>query len=68
LSDSLEWEMAMILYDIMIMGMKMVSSATKFIFISFNEVTSIDNNRWLGIHTYVLENGNECPFYSLLER
>jgi hypothetical protein len=47
--------MAMILYDIITMGMKKVSSATKLILISFNEVTSIDNSRWLGIHAHVLE-------------
>jgi hypothetical protein len=47
--------MVMILYDIMTMGMKKVLGATKLIFIFFNEVTSIDNSRWLGIHAYVLE-------------
>ncbi len=45
----------MILYDIMTMGTRKVLGATKLIFISFNEVTSIDNSRWLGIHAYVLE-------------
>jgi hypothetical protein len=35
--------------------MKKVSGATKLIFTSFNEVISIENNRCLGIHAYVLE-------------
>jgi hypothetical protein len=55
LRDSFEWEIAMILHDIITMGMKKVSGATKLIFTSFNEVISIENNRCLGIHAYVLE-------------
>ncbi len=68
MSDSFEWEMAMILCDIMTMGMRKVSNATKLIFIFFNEVTSIDNSRWLGIHAYVLEKWKWMPILFTLEK
>jgi len=50
------------------MGMKKVSGVTKFIFISFNEVTSIDNSTWLGIHAYVLEKWKWMPILVTLEK
>jgi hypothetical protein len=47
-------------------SLEMVKSA-RFISISCNEVTSIDNGSWISIHAYVVQNWSRIPILITLE-
>jgi len=67
-SDSSGWEMVMILCDIVINRLREVLGVVKFISLSTNEDTAINNSSWVGSMHMCLRNRNKSPFYSPLKR
>jgi ribulose bisphosphate carboxylase small subunit len=44
------------MHNVLLKQMKMVLQQTKFISINFDEVTTFDNQSWIFVHAYVVEN------------
>jgi hypothetical protein len=42
--------------NVVLKQMKVFLQQTKFISISYNEVTTLDNQSWIFVHAYVVEN------------
>jgi hypothetical protein len=60
--------MVMILCDVVIDKLREVLGVVKFISISTNEETTINNNDWVGSMHMYMRNRNKPPFYSPLKR
>ncbi len=54
-SDSMGWVMAKCMHKQIINRVKEVIASSKYLALSFNEVTTIDNQSWISIHSYVVQ-------------
>jgi hypothetical protein len=53
--------MARAMHNVVLKQMKMVLWQNKFISISCDEVTILDNQSWISVHAYVVENWRKQP-------
>ncbi len=54
-SDSLGWIMAKCMHKQVIKRVKEAIASSKYLALSFDEVTIIDNQSWISIHSYVVQ-------------
>jgi hypothetical protein len=67
-NDGIGWMLAKYMFrQVEAKGLETVRSA-RFILFSCNEVTSIDNESWISIHCYVVQNWSRVPILISLER
>ncbi len=66
--DSSEWGMARAMHNVVLKQMKMVLQQNKFISISCDEITTLDNQSWILMHAYVVEKWRRQPILLNLER
>jgi hypothetical protein len=58
------WVMVKCVHKKMIIKMKKVVEGLKYLVISYDEVITIDNQRWVSIHYYTVEDW--CHFFILI--
>jgi hypothetical protein len=66
--DSAGWEFAESFYNIVQRRTKLVVSGAKYLSLSCDEVSTVDNQSWISIHAYVLVNWKRVPLLLSLER
>jgi hypothetical protein len=59
--------MVEVMHGVLLEATKTTFVVTSFITISANEVTTIDNNKWLSIHLYVMQNWKRIPILLCVE-
>jgi hypothetical protein len=55
LSDSIEWVMTKCMHKQVIKRIKKVIASSKYVALSCDEVTIIDSQSWISIHSYVVQ-------------
>jgi hypothetical protein len=66
--DTSGWEMAESLYNVVQNCTKVVVSGAKFLSLSWDEVSTVDNQSWISIHAYVLVDWERVSLLLSLER
>jgi hypothetical protein len=56
------WEMAEHLYASVLAALKVVVQFARIISISVDEVTTVDNTSWVGIHVYAMQSWERMPY------
>ena len=54
-SETSGWEMSGHLHGCILDALKAVIQSAKYISITTNEVTAVDNTAWVGIHVYAMK-------------
>ena len=54
-SETSGWEMSEHLHACVLDALKAMVQSAKYISITVDEVTTIDNTTWVGVHIYVME-------------
>jgi hypothetical protein len=62
------WEMAESMHKIVIESIKVVVQKAKYLAISYDEVTTINNQSWCKVHTYVVDRFKWIPLLLNLEK
>jgi hypothetical protein len=68
LSDSIEWVMAKCMHKQVIKKIKKIIASSKYLALSCDEVTMIDNKSWISIHSYVVQDWCRIPILISLEQ
>jgi len=55
-SNSIGWEMANYMHELVVKKTRDLVQVAKFISFSYDEVTTLDQQSWVSIHAYVVEN------------
>jgi hypothetical protein len=66
--DSSEWGMARALHSVVLKQMKMVLQQKFFISINCDEITTLDNQSWISMHVYLVENWRRQPILLNFEK
>ena len=66
-SDNASWSMAEAMYAQVLNKTQMIKLATRYIALSCDEVSFIDNLNWISVHAYVMQNWSCIPVLILLE-
>ncbi len=53
-NDSTYLEMVKMMHHIVMQSMKIVVQKVKYIIVSYDEVTTIDNQSWCNVHAYIV--------------
>ncbi len=56
------------MHRIVMQSMKIVVQKAKYIIISYDEVTTIDNQSWCNVHAYIVGGFNKVPLLLKFER
>ena len=67
-SNSSSWIMANHMYTLVKDKMKALIDAASFVALTADETSAIDNNSWVAIHAYVVENWVRKPLFISLEK
>jgi hypothetical protein len=59
--------MARAMHNVVLKQMKVVLQQNKFISINCDEITILDNQSWISVHAYVVENWRKQPILLNLE-
>jgi hypothetical protein len=54
-SDSIDWIMVETMHNVVLRTTKIVMQKSPFIYVSCDEVTTINNQSWLSVHVYVIK-------------
>jgi len=55
-TNSNKWEMAKCMHKIVLQNTKTIVGDSTFFTLSVNEVTTIDNQQWINVHVYMMQN------------
>ncbi len=66
-NDSFNWTMAKFMHQVMMKAIKVVVEVTHYIVLSCNEVSTIDNQSWMFILYYVVQNWVKIPILIFLD-
>lgn len=61
-SETSGWEMAEHLHSCVLTALKLVVQNAKFVSISADEVTAVDNTSWIGVHVYAVQSWERIPY------
>ena len=67
-SDNASWELAECLFNQVQLKTKEIMSKARFFSITCDDVTMLDTQSWISIHTYICENWTRTPLLLSLER
>jgi len=67
-NDFIGWVMVECLHKKMIKNMKEVVAGSKYFALSCDEVTTIDNQSWISIHYYVVQDWCHLPILIFLQQ
>jgi hypothetical protein len=62
-TNSISWAMVQHMHGIVLEATKSIVGATQFISLTCDEVNTIDNQSWLSIHAYVVQNLLQIPTF-----
>jgi hypothetical protein len=55
-SNSIGWEMASYMHELVVKKTRDLVQVARFISFSYDEITTLDQQSWVAIHAYVVEN------------
>jgi hypothetical protein len=65
-SNSIGWEMTSYMHELVVKKTKDLVQVARFISFSYDEVTTLDQQSWVSIHAYVVENWLRTHFVVIL--
>jgi hypothetical protein len=60
--------MAEIMHEIVKVIITKVMKITNYILISYDEITSVDNHRWVSLQAYVIDDWFKIPIMASMQR
>jgi len=60
-SETSGWEIAEYLHSRVLVALKLIVQNARFVSISADEVTTVDNTFWIGVHVYVVDGWERIP-------
>jgi hypothetical protein len=66
-TNTIGWSMAKVMYKRLIWATCLTMQKAWFIFVSCDEMTTIDNKSWISIHVYVVERWKQLPILLVLQ-
>ncbi len=67
-NDSSRWTMAKFMHQVVMRATKVIGQVAYYVALSYDKVSTVNNQEWLSIHYYVVQNWVRIPILISLER